>query len=129
MPALNPLITQTPGATATYSASIAETYSWLPVTNSVRPLYAKAVYDVGTNAVIQNGATFISGTSLSAASSFGVTSWSRINVITATTSTSLTATNWDGNAITGASLPAGATYYGNFTGIQLGSGSVVAYKG
>ena len=128
MPALTPLITQTPGATATYSASIAETFSWLPVTNSVRPLYAKAVYDVGANAVIQNGATFINGTALSAASTFGITSWSRINVIATTSSTSLTATNWDGSPVTGAALPAGATYYGNFTAIQLGGGSVVAYK-
>jgi hypothetical protein len=129
MPALTPVITTTPAPTATYNPQIADTFSWLPITNTVRPLYAKAVYDVGTNAIIQNGATFINGTALSAASTFGVTSWSRINVITATTSTSITATNWDGAAITGASLPAGATYYGTFTGIQLGSGSVVAYKG
>jgi hypothetical protein len=128
MPALTPLITTTPGATATYSPQMAETFSWLPITNTVRPLYAKAVYDVGANAIVQNGATFISGTALSAASRFGIDSWSRINVIAATTGTSLTATNWDGNAITSASLPAGATYYGNFTAIQLGSGSVVAYK-
>ena len=128
MPALTPVITTTPAPTATYNPQMAETFSWIPVTNTVRPLYAKAVYDVGANAVIQNGATFISGTALSAASTFGVTSWSRINVIATTSSTSLTATNWDGNAITGAALPAGATYYGNFTAIQLGGGSVVAYK-
>jgi hypothetical protein len=129
MPTLSPLITQTPAPTATYNPQIAETYSWIPVTNSVRPLYAKATYDVAANALIQNGATFISGTALSAASTFGTTAWTRIDVITTTSATGLTASNWGGSATTNLALPAGATYYGLFTNIQLGGGSVVAYKG
>jgi hypothetical protein len=121
MPALTPVITTTPAPTATYNPQMAETFSWLPVTNTVRPLYAKAVYDVGTNKSL-NGATLFTGTTLSAGA------WNQINAL-ATASISVTATNWDGDPSTTFSLTAGASIYGVFTAIKLASGSVIAYKG
>jgi hypothetical protein len=125
---LTPLLTATPNSPVTYNPNIAETFSWVPVQGAGRDLFAKATYDVTSNALSQNGATFIAGTSLSAASSFGAQYWTRIDVIATTSSTSLTATNWGGSATTSLALPAGATYFGLFTGIQLGGGSVIAYK-
>jgi hypothetical protein len=108
---------------------MADTFSWIPIQGAVRPIFARATYDVTASAQIQNGATFINGTSLSAASSFGTTAWTSIYVVSTTSSTSLTASNWNGNNLTGLALTAGTTLYGLFTGIQLGGGSVIAYKG
>jgi hypothetical protein len=125
---LSPSVVLTPALTATYNPGMAETFSWIPIQGAVRPIYAKATYDVTANAQIQNGATYISGTALSAASSFGTTAWTQIFVVATTSSTSLTATNWNGSALTGLALTAGTTLYGLFTGIQLGGGSVIAYK-
>jgi len=121
MPALTPLLTQTPAPTATYSPQIAETFSWLPVTNTVRPLYAKAVYDVGVNKSL-NGATLFTGTTLSAGA------WNQITALS-NASVSVTSTNWDGDPPTTFALNVGASIYGVFTAIKLASGSVIAYKG
>ena len=121
MPALTPVLTTTPAPTAIYNPQIAETFSWLPVTNTVRPLYAKAVYDVGVNKSL-NGATLFTGTTLSAGA------WNQINALAAT-SISVTATNWDGDPTTTFNLSAGTSIYGVFTAIKLASGSVIAYKG
>lgn len=44
---LTPLITTTPSDPPTYSPGIADTYSWIPIENTERPLFAKAVYNVG----------------------------------------------------------------------------------
>jgi hypothetical protein len=125
---LSPLLTATPGSPVTYNPNIAETFSWIPIQGAGRELYAKATYDVTSNALSQNGATFIAGTALSSASTFGTQYWTRIDVITTTSATGLTAANWSGSNTTGLALPAGATYYGLFSSIQLGGGSVVAYK-
>jgi hypothetical protein len=122
---LTPLLTATPGSPVTYNPSIAETYSWVPVSGAGRDLFAKATYDVASNALSQNGATAFTDTTLRAGY------WSRIDVVT-TASVSLTATNWDGNATNGivtiGAAAAGTTLYGIFTGIKLGSGAVIAYK-
>jgi len=48
---LTPLITTTPGDPPTYSPGIADTYSWIPIQNSERPLYAKAVFNVGGDGI------------------------------------------------------------------------------
>jgi len=47
---MTPLLTSTPGDPPTYSPSIAETFSWIPITGANRPLYAKAVYDISNTA-------------------------------------------------------------------------------
>ena len=125
MPTLSPLLTTTPAPVPTYSAQIAETFSWIPITSDVRPLYAKATYDISTNALSQNGATLFTDTTQRAGS------WTRLDVL-AQAAVSLTSTNWDGNATAGVmsnvTVNTGVTLYGNFTAIKLGSGTVLAYK-
>ena len=55
--------------------------------------------------------------------------WSAITILEATVFATLTDTTRDGtSAITGVTFPAGLTIYGNFTVIDLTSGSVIAYK-
>lgn len=44
------LLTATPAATPTYNPSMADTFSWVPVEGAGRPLYAQAVYLVGSDA-------------------------------------------------------------------------------
>lgn len=41
---MTPIITATPGDPPTYSVAMAETFSWIPIQNEVRPLYAQASY-------------------------------------------------------------------------------------
>jgi hypothetical protein len=43
---LTPIITATPGNQLSYNNGMAETFSWVPVQNTERPLFAKAVYPV-----------------------------------------------------------------------------------
>lgn len=43
MTTLVPLVTSAPG---NYNPNMAETFSWVPVPNAERPLYAKVVYPV-----------------------------------------------------------------------------------
>ena len=127
---LIPQLTATPnGDSPYYNPGMAETFSWVPINGANRPLFAKATYDITSNAPIQNGATYIAGVALSSASMFGATYWSRIVVVGTSTTISLTATNWDGNTLAATAIPAGTTLYGIFTSIQLGAGSVIAYKG
>jgi hypothetical protein len=45
-PILTPIIGPTPSDPPTYSPGIAETFSWIPVENDARPLFAKASYIV-----------------------------------------------------------------------------------
>jgi len=118
---LTPLLTATPNSPVTYNPNIAETFSWIPVQGAGRDLFAKATYDVATNALAQNGATLFTGTTQRAGS------WSRIDAL-ATASVTVTATNWDGDAATTFNLTAGASIYGIFTAIKLATGSAIAYK-
>jgi hypothetical protein len=45
-----PLLTATPGAAPTYNPGMAETFSWIPIEGVERPLFAQAVYLVGSDA-------------------------------------------------------------------------------
>lgn len=51
MTPLNPIIAPTPGNPPTYSVGMAETFSWIPVENDTRPLFAQASYIVNANAL------------------------------------------------------------------------------
>ena len=44
MPSFTHHISSTPGNPVSYSPSMAETFSWIPVTDAGRPLYAQAAY-------------------------------------------------------------------------------------
>jgi hypothetical protein len=45
-----PLLTATPGTPPTYNSSMAETFSWIPVGGAGRPLFAQAMYLIGSEA-------------------------------------------------------------------------------
>lgn len=106
------------GVNAAYS------YSFLPVVNSERPLYATAVYDINTPAQTgQVGATYIKDTSTHNDES----GWYAIQILTDTKFAGLTS-NWNGNSPIGETFAKDHVVYGNFTSIQLESGSVLAYK-
>lgn len=44
MPTFTHVISSTPGNPVSYNPSMAETFSWVPITNANRPFYAKATY-------------------------------------------------------------------------------------
>jgi hypothetical protein len=46
MPLLTPILSTTPGQPLSYSPSMAETFSWIPVSGSGRGLFAQAVYPI-----------------------------------------------------------------------------------
>lgn len=50
-----------------------------------------------------------------------------ITMVTDTTFTTLTVSNWSGADAIGETYPAGLTIYGTFTGVEVATGSCVAY--
>jgi len=44
---MTPVLTATPGQPPTYNPGMAETFSWIPVDDADRPLFARATYSVG----------------------------------------------------------------------------------
>jgi hypothetical protein len=112
---LVPLITS---AALNYNPNMAETYSWVPMSNNERPLFAKAVYPV------QNMAGVTVGTNGNAY--FG--DWRSILCAGATTFSALTALNSDGS-LTGTSFPAGTVLEVPIKGFAISAGGpVVAQK-
>lgn len=112
---LVPLITSAP---QNYNPNMAETYSWIPVSNNERPLFAKAVYVINNQA----GMTYTAGTTVF----YG--NYVSITCVTATVFEALTALNSDGT-FTGISIPAGTVLKAPIKGFKLTSGSVIAQKG
>ncbi len=112
---LVPLITSAP---QNYNPNMAETYSWIPMSNNERPLFAKAVYSVNNSAGVTvgtNGNTYYGN-------------WRSILCASATTFSALTALNSDG-ALTGTSFPAGAVIEVPVKGFTISAGGpVVAQK-
>jgi hypothetical protein len=106
----------------TYNLGIAETYSWIPVTNDQnRPMFARAVYGVN-DIVTSKGFTFVDGTS-SIQGSF-----SSLITLSATRLTGLTATDTSIGNIANYSLPANFTISGQIQGFSIAPGAVIAYK-
>jgi hypothetical protein len=46
MPLFTPVLTATPGNMVGYNPSMADTFSWVPIAGTGRPLYAQTVYPV-----------------------------------------------------------------------------------
>jgi hypothetical protein len=126
MPSLTPVITTTPALTATYNPQIAETFSWLPVTNTVRPLYAKAVYDLATaQSLGQNGFVYAdvsSGTVTGAFTTVQVVSTGGAQFA------GLTATNTTVGNLTSITFPQAFVLNGPITAFKLTGGAVIAYN-
>lgn len=112
---LVPLITSAP---QNYNPSMAETYSWVPMSNNERPLFAKAVYPVHNSAGVTvgtNGNTYYGN-------------WRSILCAGATTFSALTALNSDGS-LTGTSFPAGTVIEVPVKGFAISAGGpVIAQK-
>jgi hypothetical protein len=106
-----------------YNFGVAETYSYIPVSNDQgRPLYAKATYDINTG-YGQNGFDFITSAN---GAVYG--SYTLIQVVSSCTITGLTASNTSAGSLSAFTLPANFVFSGPITGIRLGTGAVIAYK-
>jgi hypothetical protein len=55
-----PVLTTTPALTSTYNPGMADTFSWIPMEGAGRPLFARAVYDVGAGITSSQASTIIS---------------------------------------------------------------------
>lgn len=105
-------------------ASVAHNYSFIPVSNSERVLYAAAVYDINTPAQTgQVGATYIKDTNTYTNSK----GWYAL-LFLANTKFAELSSNWSGNSPIGDTFAKDQIVYGNFTGIKLESGVILAYK-
>ena len=123
MPALTPLITQTPAPTATYNPQMAETFSWIPVTNTVRPLYAKAVYDVATAQSLGQSGFIFTDNNVQVTGGF-----TTLQVISATKLAGLTATSSTVGNLTAYELPQNFVINGPIVAYKLTYGAVIAYN-
>lgn len=117
MATLTPLITS---AVQNYNFGMAETYSYVPVQNSERLLFAKAVYNV--NSPNQNGFVITSDTSTIEGK------FSSIKTITTTRFSGITAENSSIPSLA-FDFPANFVIEGPITAYKLSSGAVMALKG
>lgn len=117
---LSPLLSTAPPHLYSYNPGIAETQSWIPVINTERQLFAKAVYVVND----QNGMTYVGPADT--ARYYG--NYVSITCVTTTTFAELTALNSDGT-FTGVAIPAGTVLKAPIKGFKLTSGSIIAQKG
>jgi hypothetical protein len=124
--ALTIQVTQTPAPTATYNPQIAETFSWFPVTNTVRPLYAKAVYDLATaQALGQNGFVYAdttTGTVTGAFTSIQAVSSGGLQL------GGLTAVNTTVGNLTAQSFPQGFVLNAPIVAFKVSAGAAIAFN-
>lgn len=119
-----PVLTTTPALTTTYNPGMAETFSWIPMEGAGRPLFARAVYDVGAYSQLgQAGFDFIVGGQTASSGPY-----STIQVVSACKVSSLTAANTTVGTLTAFELPANFAFSGPITGITLQYGAAIVYK-
>lgn len=119
-----PLLTATPGSPVTYNPSMADTFSWVPVEGAGRPLYARAVYDVGAYSQLgQAGFDFIVGGQTAASGPY-----STFQVVSACRVSGLTATNTTVGTLTAFELPVNFVFNGPITAVSLAYGAALVYK-
>lgn len=119
-----PLLTATPGSPVTYNPSMADTFSWVPVEGAGRPLYARAVYDVGAYSQLgQQGFNFITGGQTAASGPY-----STIQVVSACRIAGLTATDSTIGTLTAFELPVNFVFNGPITAVSLAYGAAIVYK-
>ena len=120
MTTLTPIISSNYRGT---TSSLANSFSYLPVDNAERTLYAVATFDVSSPPLIgQSGATFINDLTVHN----NTRGWFAIQILEPAVFDSLVS-NWDGPP-TGFAFSKDHVIYGKFTSIQLASGAVLAYK-
>ena len=108
---LSPLITS---VGENYSFGMAETFSYIPIQNSERPLFAKAVYHVKGS----------KGVTLGVQSTEYNGNWSSLVCINATTFNILEAANSEGT-LTGISYPAGTQIEAPISRFRVSAGGPV----
>lgn len=113
---LSPLITS---VGENYSFGMAETFSYIPIENSERPLFAKAVYNV--NAPNQNGFVITVDTSTITGD------FNSIRTIGTTRFSGITADNCSIPTLA-FDFPANFLVEGHIRAYKLVSGSVIAYR-
>jgi hypothetical protein len=119
-----PLLTVTPGASPTYNPSMADTFSWVPVEGAGRPLFARAVYDVGAYSQLgQSGFDFIVGGQTANSGPY-----STLQVVSACRIAGLTATNTAVGTLTAFELPANFAFSGPIASVRLQYGAAIVYK-
>lgn len=120
------MTTLTPVISSDYNANtaaIANNYSYLPVNNTERPLFAVATFDVSSPPLVgQEGATFIDDTVVYN----NTRGWFALQILEDTIFDSLVG-NWDQQP-TNYTFTRDHVLYGKFTSIQLQSGAILAYK-
>jgi len=121
MTSLNPIISSDYNSCA---ATLAHNHSYIPIENDERVLYATAVYDVNTPAQTgQTGATYINDNAIY----INENGWYAVQFLADTKFAGLTS-NWTGNSTSEDTFDKNFTVYGRFTGIQLTSGKILAYR-
>jgi len=127
-----PLTPKLSSGAPTYNPGIAETFSWIPVENAYRPMYAKAVYSVNkSDNQGQNGFDFLRAGVL-----YNTNEYVCIHTITSVTFTELSASNSYMGPIGGGAntnvfqtaFPADFKLNGTITGVKLGSGAAIGYR-
>lgn len=119
-----PVLTTTPALTTTYNVGMADTFSWIPMEGAGRPLYARAVYDVGAYAQLgQGGFDFIVGGQTAASGPY-----STFQVVSACKISGLTATNTTIGSLTAFELPVNFVFNGPITAVSLAYGAALVYR-
>lgn len=119
-----PVLTTTPALTSTYNPGMAETFSWIPMEGAGRPLFARAVYDVGAYSQLgQAGFNFIVGGQTANSGPY-----STVQVVSACKISGLTATDTTIGDLTAFELPANFAFNGPIAAVTLAYGAVIVYK-
>jgi hypothetical protein len=103
---------------------MADTFSWIPMEGAGRPLFARAVYDVGAYSQLgQGGFNFIVGGQTASSGPY-----STLQVVSACKISGLTATDTTVGSLTAFELPANFAFYGPITRVTLAYGAAIVYK-
>ena len=119
-----PVLTTTPALTSTYNPGMADTFSWIPMEGAGRPLFARAVYDVGAYSQLgQGGFDFIVGGQTASSGPY-----STLQVVSACRIAGLTATNTTVGTLPAFELPVNFTFNGPIASVRLQYGAAIVYK-
>lgn len=119
-----PVLTTTPALTTTYNPGMADTFSWIPMEGAGRPLFARAVYDVGAYSQLgQAGFDFIVGGQTASSGPY-----STLQVVSGCRISGLTATNTTTGTLTSFELPVNFAFNGPITAVTLQYGAAILYK-
>ena len=132
MATLSPVLNVTPGSPSNYNFGMAETFSWIPISNPLRPLFAKSVYSVNkSDNQGQNGFDFLQPGVL-----YNTNEYVCIQTITSTTFAELTAVDSSygdigagpNTNIFQTTFPANFKLNGTIKAVKLQTGTAIGYR-